>query len=78
MNLGLVAPLLALLVLGCRAPSGQPVRRTDVASQDISVVSSNILRDDYAGSAACAACHTEIYTAWETSPMSVEPAPRSG
>lgn len=69
MTLRLVAPLFALLVLGCRAPSGTPLRRTDVASQGTSLVSSNILRDDYVGSAACAACHAEIYAAWETSPM---------
>jgi predicted CXXCH cytochrome family protein len=33
------------------------------------VVGSNVARDDYAGSAACAACHAEIAAAWERSPM---------
>lgn len=32
-------------------------------------VRSNILRADYAGSQACADCHSEIYEAWERSPM---------
>jgi predicted CXXCH cytochrome family protein len=30
---------------------------------------SNVLRSDYAGSSACAACHQAIYTSWEKSPM---------
>ncbi len=30
---------------------------------------SNIVRDDYVGSAACAACHADIYAKWGTSPM---------
>ncbi|HMG22218.1 MAG TPA: hypothetical protein VK607_12895, partial [Kofleriaceae bacterium] len=33
------------------------------------VVASNILRGDYAGSAACADCHAAIYAAWEGSAM---------
>lgn len=36
---------------------------------DPTVVSSNILRGDYAGSAACASCHAEIYKRWSDSPM---------
>lgn len=32
-------------------------------------VSSNILRGDYAGSAACASCHADVYAAWSSSPM---------
>ena len=30
---------------------------------------SNVLRADYAGSAACAACHADIYARWQRSPM---------
>jgi predicted CXXCH cytochrome family protein len=33
------------------------------------VVSSNVLREDYAGSETCADCHAEIYKAWAASPM---------
>ncbi|HMG57392.1 MAG TPA: cytochrome c3 family protein [Kofleriaceae bacterium] len=33
------------------------------------VVASNLLRGDYAGSAACADCHAAIYAAWEGSAM---------
>jgi predicted CXXCH cytochrome family protein len=32
-------------------------------------VSSNVLRADYAGSAACADCHPDQYAAWRDSPM---------
>jgi predicted CXXCH cytochrome family protein len=32
-------------------------------------LSSNILRSDYAGSAACARCHADIYARWLRSPM---------
>jgi predicted CXXCH cytochrome family protein len=32
-------------------------------------VASNIVREDYAGSARCAGCHREIHAAWERSPM---------
>ena len=34
-----------------------------------SVVASNVLRGDYAGSRACADCHGAIYSAWEASAM---------
>src|SRR4051812_41982593 len=30
---------------------------------------SNVLRADYIGSAACAACHPQAYAAWQTAPM---------
>ncbi|MBA2543976.1 MAG: hypothetical protein H0V17_30315, partial [Deltaproteobacteria bacterium] len=33
------------------------------------VVTSNVLRSDYAGSEKCADCHAEIYKAWAASPM---------
>src|SRR5262245_1776602 len=32
-------------------------------------VHSNILRADYAGSAACARCHPQIFADWQRSPM---------
>ncbi len=32
-------------------------------------VTSNILRQDYAGSAVCQQCHLDIYREWESSPM---------
>jgi predicted CXXCH cytochrome family protein len=33
------------------------------------VVRSNVTRDDYAGSTACARCHADVAAAWESSPM---------
>jgi predicted CXXCH cytochrome family protein len=44
------------------APSGAPAAPG-------SLVASNILRADYAGSRACADCHGAIYAAWESSAM---------
>src|SRR3954463_16121140 len=32
-------------------------------------VRSNITRDDYAGSAACGACHADVVARWRASPM---------
>jgi predicted CXXCH cytochrome family protein len=54
---------------GCgatRAPlptAGPPV------APGVARVASNIVRADYAGSAACAPCHREIHAAWQRSPM---------
>jgi predicted CXXCH cytochrome family protein len=36
---------------------------------EATTVSSNVLRSDYAGSAACAPCHGDIVAAWRRSPM---------
>ncbi len=35
----------------------------------VAVTTSNILREDYVGSAACAPCHGDVYEAWQRSPM---------
>src|SRR5438105_1681463 len=61
MNRGLL-PLL-VLVAAC-APAGAPAR----AARE-SVVASNIVRGDYAGSEACGGCHADVAAAWERSPM---------
>jgi predicted CXXCH cytochrome family protein len=55
MRVGLIA-----LLLGCRPGAIAPAP---------SVVTSNVLRSDYAGSNACAACHPAIFSAWQRSPM---------
>jgi predicted CXXCH cytochrome family protein len=65
--------LLAAIVLaaGCGAapaPAGAPSTAAPL-SPGPSVVHSNVLRADYAGSRACAACHSDIYARWEASPM---------
>ncbi len=54
------------IVLGCGTSPTSPAR---VAPLPNSVIASNVLRADYAGSSACADCHSAIYTAWSTSPM---------
>lgn len=60
-------PVLALLVLGagCRGPAAGA--RAGVAQAK--ETRSNILRGDYVGSAACAACHADVYATWSSSPM---------
>jgi predicted CXXCH cytochrome family protein len=56
----------AIGTLGCaRAATPPPAG----ASPADNVPRSNILRADYAGSAACAPCHPGIYEAWRQAPM---------
>ena len=40
-----------------------------VAPRPNAPLASNVLRDDYAGSQACADCHGQIYAQWAASPM---------
>jgi len=47
---------------------GRPVE-TRAPAAPPGVVRSNILRADYAGSAACGDCHASIHAAWQRSPM---------
>jgi predicted CXXCH cytochrome family protein len=54
------------LVAACRGAPPEPPR---AAPAPPSVVVSNVLRGDYAGSRACADCHGAIYSAWERSAM---------
>lgn len=57
---------IAMGLAGCAAAvSSQPA--APAASRPAS--DSNLLRADYAGSAACAGCHAEITAAWRGSPM---------
>src|SRR5690349_6358824 len=55
----------ALVAAGCRGASPPPPPPAPAAR----VVASNVERRDYAGSAACAPCHSEIYDRWKASPM---------
>jgi predicted CXXCH cytochrome family protein len=64
---------------GPSAPTVRPLGRGGVGAGvgggvgagagDGAVVTSNILRPDYAGSQVCAPCHAEIFAAWLRSPM---------
>ena len=58
---------LAVLVLsaGCRGPAAGVSAGVAQAKE----TRSNILRGDYVGSAACAACHADVYAKWSASPM---------
>jgi predicted CXXCH cytochrome family protein len=62
-------PMLTLVVLaaGCGGPGGRAIRTA--GPPPTGIVTSNILRDDYAGSASCAGCHSTIHRAWQRSPM---------
>lgn len=57
--------VLAAAWIGCGRPAEPPA----YVPQPRTYVRSNILRADYAGSAACADCHETIYDAWVRSPM---------
>ena len=64
--------LLCVAVASCHgaervgSPSASP---SEPASKHDGEVKSNIVRADYAGSAACARCHQKEYAAWRDSPM---------
>jgi predicted CXXCH cytochrome family protein len=59
---------LLLLLTACGAARPQP---GGVAGRPLESgrVASNVVRTDYAGSAACKSCHAEIFASWERSPM---------
>ena len=50
---------------GNAAPPAGPARSLGAPGP----IASNVLRADYAGSAACADCHADLYKAWAASPM---------
>ena len=66
-TLSQISPLAAALALvaACARPASVPVteRPRDRLPR------SNILREDYAGSASCAPCHPAVHQAWQRSPM---------
>jgi predicted CXXCH cytochrome family protein len=57
---------LALVLAGCSPGKGSV---SAPAPHQPDRVTSNLFRRDYAGSEACRACHSEIYAAWQGSPM---------
>ncbi len=57
-------------IVGCGShPLGAPPASSAPRPTHTGEVRSNILRADYAGSAACASCHEKQYAAWLDSPM---------
>lgn len=65
-------PWVAVAVLaGCRVSShgGPPAAPPQAGATPGALVASNLLRGDYAGSAACSDCHGAIYASWEGSAM---------
>ena len=54
-------------VLAAAACAGRPA--TAPAAPARGVVSSNVLRGDYAGSASCKPCHEAVWEKWRSSPM---------
>jgi predicted CXXCH cytochrome family protein len=67
--------VLSAALLACRArePSGAVGRAATERTPR-----SNVLRDDYVGSAACAGCHAQIFSAWSRSPMHRMTRPAQG
>ena len=68
----LPAALVAAAILAACGPAVAPPPLPPSSSPpaaDNRLVGSNILRGDYAGSAACAACHAAIHARWDASPM---------
>src|SRR4051812_20354452 len=63
----------ALLAAGCGSTSPPPAGPVPAGpserAADPGLVSSNVLRGDYAGSRSCAPCHAELYQRWSASPM---------
>ncbi len=65
------AALAAALVAGCAAGAASPTATGMAASSPSGGRGevSNVAREDYAGSAACATCHPRETDAWRSSPM---------
>ena len=60
--------MVAVLV-GCRSTGAPRTPAAAAASTAPTAITSNMLRDDYVGSAACADCHDDVYKVWSRSPM---------
>jgi predicted CXXCH cytochrome family protein len=59
----------AVAAAACRSAVAPPGAPPSPARADPSLVTSNVLRADYAGSKACEPCHAAIYARWAASPM---------
>lgn len=72
----LLAACVAASLAGCGganrsrgALEGPAPRGAHASAGAADTVGSNVVRGDYAGSAACVPCHADVATAWERSPM---------
>ncbi len=69
MRAGAVLIYVALgAVVACGSSLRVPERQTRASARPREIAS-NVLRADYAGSAACAKCHADIAASWSASPM---------
>lgn len=59
----------SLLATTCHPGPGVGEASSPRAAQGASETRSNVLREDYVGSAACEPCHADQYAAWRDSPM---------
>src|SRR5579872_1621838 len=65
-----LAPVALVGALAAAAACARaPAARSTAVRPVTTVVTSNVSREDYAGSAACAACHPDETSAWSRSPM---------
>jgi predicted CXXCH cytochrome family protein len=65
----LVTAIFAPAIFGCGARSPVPADVQKLREPAVATVSSNVLRGDYVGSAACNPCHGDVVAAWQRSPM---------
>jgi predicted CXXCH cytochrome family protein len=65
----LVTASVVQAISGCGARSAAPADVQRLREPVAATVSSNVLRGDYVGSAACAACHSDVVATWQRSPM---------
>jgi predicted CXXCH cytochrome family protein len=63
---GLAALVLSQVACG---PQGRAKETGAGSSSEGPRLRSNILRSDYAGSAECESCHSDVFAAWKSSPM---------
>ena len=64
-----IAVLSVLGLVACEATQRRPATGLGQLAAGDGKLQSNVLRSDYAGSAACAKCHADIYARWHRSPM---------
>jgi hypothetical protein len=57
-----------VVAIAFAAGCGEPAPRAPAPPRAV-VLTSNVLREDYAGSRACAECHAPIFSTWQGSPM---------
>jgi predicted CXXCH cytochrome family protein len=69
MHAALAAVVAGCVLAACAGASRSPAPPTSPIAMAPGSLRSNVARADYAGSAACAACHPDVTASWMRSPM---------